>query len=136
MTIALHLKIVGTLLLLLAAAHLFFPRRFQWREEFAKVSLLNRQIFYVHCFFIVLILSMIGVLALFFTPLLMRRDELSKIVLAGLLLFWGARLFIQIFVYDRALWKGHRFNTTMHVAFTALWTYYVAVFGVALINQL
>ena len=136
MTINLHLKIVGILLLFLAFAHVLFPRRFGWKEDFAKVSLLNRQIFYVHCFFIVLMLAMIGFLTLFYTSLLLRRDELARIVLAGLALFWAARLFIQIFVYDSKLWRGHRFNTLMHVLFTGMWSYYVAVFGAALYVQL
>ena len=135
MTLTFHLKIIGALLLLLASAHLFFPQRFGWKEDFAKVSLLNRQIFYVHCFFIILILAMIGVLTLFYTSLLLRRDELTKIILAALVLFWAARLFIQLFIYDRQLWRGHRFNTAMHILFTGMWSYYVAVFATALVAQ-
>ncbi len=136
MTLALHLKTVGILLLALAFAHVFFPKRFAWKKEFSNVSLLNRQIFYVHCFFISLVLVLTGMLSLVYTSLLLRRDELAKVVLGGLLVFWVARLFIQLFVYDRSLWKGHPFNTSMHILFTGMWTYYVAVYGVAFFAQL
>ena len=60
MTLALHLRITGALLLGLAAAHVAFPRRLHWKEELARLSPLNRQIFLVHCLFIVLMLVMMG----------------------------------------------------------------------------
>ena len=53
-----HLRAAGVLLLTLASVHVFFPRRFRWREELARLSTLNRQIFQVHVLFIVLILVM------------------------------------------------------------------------------
>ncbi len=60
-----HLRIAGTLLILLALAHVFFPKRFNWREELARLSLLNRQIFYVHSVFIGVVLLMMGGVSVF-----------------------------------------------------------------------
>src|SRR5262245_8584583 len=94
------LKIAGASLLILSLAHAFFPARFKWKEELGRLSLLNRQIFQVHCFFIALVLFMFGLLALVFTDTLLQRTALARLVLAGLLLFWLARLFAQFFVYD------------------------------------
>ncbi|HRX84807.1 MAG TPA: hypothetical protein P5572_07300, partial [Phycisphaerae bacterium] len=48
---------------------------------------------------------------------------LARLVLIGLAVFWMVRLIVQLFVYDRRLWLGDRFNTTMHVMFTCLWSY-------------
>lgn len=135
MDLNLHLKIVGALQLALAAAHLYFPRRFGWREELEKVSLLTRQIFYVHCFFICLVLVMFGWLSLVYTGLLIQPSPLARMVLAGLTGFWGIRLFIQLFVYDVKLWRGNRFNSVMHILFTALWSYYVSVYAATLWRQ-
>jgi cation transport ATPase len=132
MILAVHLKVVGLSLLLLAALHFAFPRRFQWAEELRRLSLLNRQMFLVHCFFIVLTLVLMGALALFFTDALLEATSLARLVLAGLVIFWAARLVCQLAVYDSRLWRGNRFNTVVHVAFTGLWTYYIAVFGWAL----
>jgi hypothetical protein len=132
MTIDLHLKIVGITLILLGALHAAFPRRFHWSEELSRLSLLNRQIFVVHCLFIVLVLWMMGALSLLFTDALLEPTALARPVLAGLTLFWLVRLVIQWAVYDHALWRGNRFNTVVHILFTALWSYYTFVFGSAL----
>ena len=96
------------------------------------MSLLNRQIFIVHCLFIVLTLWMMGVLSLVFTDALLQPTALSRPILAGLALFWLVRLIVQWTVYDKALWRGNRFNAVVHILFTGLWSYYILVFGSAL----
>jgi hypothetical protein len=126
---ALHLKIVGLSLIGLAALHVYFPRRFNWSTELAGLSLLNRQIFLVHCFFICLTLVLMGILTLAFTDALLAPTPLGRLIAAGLTIFWTARLAAQWFVYDRSLWRGHRLNTCVHFLFTLIWSYYVTVFG-------
>src|SRR5262249_29710405 len=135
MSLALHLKLAGLSLILLGLLHAFFPRRFQWKEELGQLSLLNRQMFLVHCFFIVLVLLMFGTLALVFTETLLIPTALARVVLSGIVLFWFLRLLMQLFVYDTRLWKGNRFNTRVHLFFTLLWSYYVFVFAWALWDQ-
>jgi hypothetical protein len=83
-----------------------------------------------------LVVGMFGLLALLFTPALLERTALAHIVLAGLVLFWLARLIVQLFVYDQTLWRGHRFNTRVHLLFCFMWAYYAAIFGWALWRQL
>jgi hypothetical protein len=129
MNLEIHFKIVGALMFFLAAIHGFLPRRFDWANELRRLSLLNRQIFLVHCSFIVLLLLLLGTLSLVYTPALMQPTLLAKLVLAGLTVFWGARLFTQLFVYDSRLWRGSPINTVVHALFTAIWTYYTAVFA-------
>ncbi|HEV8268936.1 MAG TPA: hypothetical protein VGR00_11900 [Thermoanaerobaculia bacterium] len=136
MTLLVLLRIGGALLLVLAASHALFPKRLGWREDLARLTPLNRQVFLVHTFFIVLVVSMMGILSLAFADLLVAPSPLARFVLAGLTLFWAARLFVQWFVYDASLWRGDRFNTTVHVAFSILWTYLTAVYGAALWIQL
>ena len=126
-----HLRVAGALLLTLACMHVFFPRRFDWPADLAKLSLLNRQIFIVHCVFIVLILLLMAALSIFAAPLLLRRDPLAAVVSGGLAFFWFCRLVAQFFVYSPKLWRGNRFNTAMHMLFSVLWTYLVAVYGAA-----
>ncbi len=129
MSLELHLRIVGALLLLLAAAHVFFPKELGWKEDLSKLTLLNRQIFLVHTGFIMLILVLFGVLSLGFTADLVAPSRLAAAVLGGLTLFWGSRLITQQFIYDRALWRGNRRNTILHILATLLWIYLTAVFG-------
>ena len=132
MKIYLHIRIVGALLLTLGVAHSAFGRYFKWQKELAQLSLLTRQIFSVHCFFIALVLAMIGVCSLFCTEALLESGALSRVVLSGLVIFWLSRLAIQFFVYDPAIWRGRRFYTVMHVAFSIFWIYVVLTYGAAL----
>lgn len=136
MNVEFHLRVVGTLLLLLAALNLTLPRRFHWREELARLSLLNRQIFIVHSLFIGLIVVMMGMLSLVFTRALLTPTPLSAVVLIGLAIFWTARLIVQWFVYDRALWRGNRMHTVVHYVFTAMWLYFAWTFGWAACTQI
>jgi energy-converting hydrogenase Eha subunit G len=129
MSLEIHLRIAGALLILLAAAHFFFPKELGWKEDLAKLTLLNRQVFLVHTGFIMLILVLFGVLALGFTSDLVAPSRLAAAVLGGLTLFWGSRLITQQFIYDRALWRGNRRNTILHIFATLLWIYLTAVFG-------
>jgi hypothetical protein len=128
MSLETHLRIAGALLLLLAAAHPFFPKQLGWKEDLAKLTLLNRQIFLVHVSFIVLILVLFGS-PLFFAADLATPSRLAAAVLAGLTLFWGLRLLTQQLVYDRSHWRGHRRNTAIHILASLLWCYLTAVFG-------
>jgi hypothetical protein len=132
MNIYLHLKVVGTLLLALGLAHSMFGRYFQWKKELAQLSLLTRQIFQVHCFFIALLVTMVGTCSLFYTDALLGSGVLSRVVLIGFVVFWLFRLGFQFFVYDPAIWRGRKFYTAMHVIFSVFWIYVVAIYGAAL----
>lgn len=132
MNIAVHVQVVGALNLLLASLHVVFPRRFGWKQDLAKLSRINRDIFVVHCVFIVLILILFGGLSLFCTDLLLAGGRLSAVVLGGLLVFWTVRLYAQWFVYSPEIWRGRRFETIMHYIFTGMWFYYVLTYGAAL----
>jgi len=100
MSLELNLRIAGALLLVLAASHVFFPKQLGWREDLAKLTLLNRQVFLVHVGFIMLILVLFGLLALGFAADLVAPSRLAAAVLGGLTLFWGLRLITQQFIYD------------------------------------
>lgn len=132
-----HLRIAGVLLLLLAGANLLvFPKYFRWRDELSVVSLFTRQVFWVHAFFIVLILALFGVLSAAYGSLLIDNSQLARVLLAGLTIFWAVRLVMQWFVYDPRIWRGNRRNTIAHICFSMLWVYLVCVYGTLLWTQL
>jgi hypothetical protein len=60
----LHLKIIGIILTVLALAHAGFPRHFKWADECSSLSLINRQMMYVHTFFLAFALFLMGILCL------------------------------------------------------------------------
>jgi hypothetical protein len=125
----LHLKIIGILLIVLALVHAIFPRYFRWREDLSSLSLINRQMMYVHTFFVALLLMLIGVLCVTSSKDLIETELGNKIAL-GLFVFWFVRLLIQFFGYSSKLWKGKAFETTVHILFSMLWLYFTTVFFV------
>jgi hypothetical protein len=135
MKLEILLRIAGALQIGLAITHVFFPRRFKWKEELSRLSLLNRQIFMVHTSFICLMLLMMGGLSLLAPQTLLQNVPLARLVLGGFAAFWGMRLVFQWFVYDWRLWRGNRFNTVVHCLFTLLWTYLTSVYAAGLYSQ-
>lgn len=123
----LHLKIIGTILIALALIHGIFPKYFNWKEDLKSNSIINRQMMYVHSFFIAFVIFLIGLLCLTSANELVGT-VLGKRISLGLGVFWTARLFIQFFGYSAKLWKGKTFETTVHVLFSLLWTYMSLVF--------
>ena len=134
MRLAVHLQIVGALLVLLGLSHAFFNRHFHWDRELADASLFTRRVFFVHTFFIALGVTMAGAVSLLFARALLRPDPLSRAILAGFAAFWFCRLLAQFFAYDAAIWRGNRFRTTMHVLFSLFWCYVTATYSLALIG--
>jgi len=123
----LHLKIAGILSVLLAILHIIFPRYFKWKAELVVLSDVNRQMMYVHAFFIALVVLLIGMLCLTSSAEL-TTTSLGKKVSLGLGIFWTTRLVIQFFGYSSVLWKGKTFETTVHVVLSVLWTYFSGIF--------
>ena len=126
----LNLKIAGILQIALALFHAGFPRRFGWKEELASVSLLSRQVMYVHTLFIALTVFLIGVLCVTSASDLINT-ALGQRVSLGLAIFWLTRLVVQFFGYSSELWRGKRFETIIHVVFSILWVYLSATFVAA-----
>jgi len=123
----LHFKIIGVLLITLAFAHITFPRYFNWRQELNFVSLINRQMMYVHALFIAIAIFLMGLLC-FTSANELLTTALGRKISFGFALFWTARLIIQFVGYSFKLWKGKRFETVVHVLFSVFWVYLVTIF--------
>ena len=123
----LHLKITGIGLIVLALIHVIFPKYFNWKQDLSSVSLINRQVMYVHTFFIALVVLLMGLLCLTSSQEIVATPLGKKIAL-GLGIFWLCRLFIQFFGYSSELWRGKTFETIIHILFSLLWIYLSFVF--------
>lgn len=123
----LHLNIIGIILIVLALMHVIFPRYFNWKSEFQHISLINKEMMYVHTFFIAVMVLMMGILCLSSAKELVETDLGQKIAL-GIGVFWSLRLVIQFFGYSSELWKNKPFETFVHIIFSILWTYLSFVF--------
>ena len=123
----LHLKIIGSCLIVLSLVHAIFPRQFNWKQELSSLSIVNREMMYVHTFFIAFTLFLLGLLCITSSTDLVS-STLGKIVSLGMGIFFLLRLLFQFFGYSSKTWKGKRFETTVHVVFSIFWTYITAIF--------
>jgi len=126
----LQIKIIGTLMMALSIMHIPFPRYFRWSQELKGVSLMNRQMMYVHTLFIAFVLLMMGLLCAYAGSDLIHT-RLGHLVLLGFALFWSLRLVIQFVGFSPSLWKGKPFETTVHIIFSLLWVYFAFVLWAA-----
>ncbi len=122
-----HFTIIGIILIPLSIIHVIFPKYFDWAKELKVLTLINREMIYVHTFFIALTILMMGILCLTSAQEL-TETNLGKKISLGLGIFWTLRLFIQFFGYSSILWKGKVFETTVHIFFTLMWTYMSVIF--------
>ena len=122
-----QLKIIGILLITLAIVHIIFPKYFNWKSELKSLSLINRQIMYVHTFFIALIVFLMGILCIT-SSLEIEQTNFGKRIAIGLGIFWGIRFLIQFFGYSSELWKGKKLETSIHILFSIIWAYLTIIF--------
>ena len=122
-----HLKIIGIFFIALAIIHVIFPKYFNWKEELKPLSVMNRQMMYVHSFFIALMILLMGLLCVTSSAELVGT-VLGRRISFGLGLFWSVRLVFQFFVYSSKTWKGKGFETFVHILFSVFWVYVSVVF--------
>ena len=135
MNLAMLLRAAGASLVVLSLVHAAFWRMLAWGQESERLSPLNARVFAVHTFFIAFVLGALGLLSLFAPELLLAPSDLARLLLAGIVAFWIARLAIQPLVFDRVMQAGWMRSPLVHVGASIVWAAYVAVYGAALIRQ-
>lgn len=98
----LALRLAGCILLGLVAANFVATKRLQYAENLAAADLLVRQIFHVHCAYIVAIIAALAALCLFWPSYLLEGSGLSRAVCGFFGLFWFSRVIVQLTYYDPA----------------------------------
>jgi hypothetical protein len=132
--LTLNLTVAGALLVGLGGLHIALPAVLSWRRELAGASPLNREVSYVHCFFVGLACVLWGLLPLTAGSLLLQPCPVTRLVLIGAVAFWASRLVIQLAVFNRharqsAAWLA------LSTAGTLLWLYLTAIWTWTLIAQ-
>ena len=123
----LHLKIIGIWLMILGMAHSGFFHYFNWKKELKALSLINRQLYLSHTFFIALAVFLMGTLCFFKSDLLVST-ELGNMICLGFAIFWGFRFLFQQFYFSPKLWRGKSLETFIHIFFSLVWIYQTIVF--------
>ncbi len=87
----------------LAAGSLAIPRMLGWREETMRLSRLTRQVFWTYSIYIWGTNVCLGALSAFAPAWLLDGSPLARAVCGYTALYWGARLLLQLFCYDRTV---------------------------------
>lgn len=109
------------------------PRALDWKSALAPLPDMLRRLFWVYGAFIVLVIIGFGVLSAAFATEIAAGEPLARALAAFITVFWGARLAVQLFVFDaRPYLTTPLYRIGYHlltVAFVAL----VLIFGTAAI---
>jgi hypothetical protein len=120
------LVFAGLLQLAIAAANLPLTWMLRFGREHRKLTPIVRQIHEVHHVFIVGLLGVFGALTLFFPDELAGGAGLGRFLSSVLAVFWGARLIVQRFYYDRLFLRNHRAGD---VAFSLVFAFLTGVYA-------
>jgi len=106
---AIHLLwIAGAIHAGIVLANIPLPHRLGVRENLKNVPVFVRQVFYVHWFYIVLIVGLFSALSFAFARDLAGASPLGRFLSAFLCGFWLLRIFLQIFYYDSEIRRANR----------------------------
>lgn len=102
------LRLAGLICVGLVVANFVAAPRLGYARNLAKSELLVRQIFYVHCGYIVMLILGLAILCLGW-PGLFLADGMGRVVSGFFAFFWGSRVVVQLTYYDPAYRRRERF---------------------------
>ena len=91
----------------LVLANFVAAKRWRYAENLAGSAVIVRQVFYVHCAYIVVIIAALALLCLGW-PGLLLEGGMSRVLCVFFALFWGSRVVVQLTYYDRELRRADR----------------------------
>lgn len=122
------LHAAGALQLLVASANIVAFKKFAYRTHLKNLPVVMRQVFMVQNAYIMLTQIGIALLCFFFAGELASGQPMGRSICGFLAVFWGSRVLLQVFYYDRDL---RRANRLFDVLFLAGDGYLAAVFALA-----
>jgi len=102
------LRFAGLICVGLVVANFVAAARLGYAENLAESGNLVRQIFYVHCGYIVLLIAALAFLCLGW-PRLLLADGMGRVVSGFFTVFWGSRVLVQLVYYDKVERARERF---------------------------
>jgi hypothetical protein len=136
MTAALEIRLIylaGVIYIGIVLANFPLPRKLKTSENLAGIPRFLRQVFYVHWFYIVLIVAFFSVLCFGFARELIGASPLGRFLSGFMAGFWLLRLVLQLFYYDPELRRQLRMLDAIYdLALVAL----VVIFGFAVLHPI
>ena len=127
MTLLLILAGLGQLAL--AVGSLALPRILRWGDDTAKLRPLTRQVFWTYAAYIWVTNICFGVVSTFAPELLLDRSPLARAVTGYIAVYWGSRLLVQFFYFDRSEAPPGAIYKVGEVGLVGLFIYLTAIYG-------
>lgn len=105
--IEISLRIAGLMLTGLVLANFVAAKRWDYSGNLTGTMTIVRQIFHVHCAYIIAIIAGLALLCLGWPQLLMEKG-MGQVLSAFFSLFWLSRVIVQLTYYDRKLRAQNR----------------------------
>lgn len=93
------LRVAGLMMTGLVAANFVAAKRWRYRANLVKCEVMVRQVFRVHCAYIIAIIGALAALCLGW-PQLLLADGMGRLVSGFFGAFWASRVVVQLVYYD------------------------------------
>jgi len=121
------LRIAGIMLVGLTAANFVAAKRWNYARNLAGSAVIVRQVFYVHCAYIVSIVLGLALLCLGW-PGLLREAGMGRVLSGFFGVFWASRVLVQMSYYDK---ETRRRDRGWDLFFFGIFAYLSLVFFLA-----
>jgi hypothetical protein len=126
------------LLLLAGAGHFailtasaLVPKVLDWKTVLKPLPPFLRTLFWVYGIFIVLTIIGMGTLTLINARAMAAGDPVARSLAGFITMFWGARLIVQLFVFDVRIYLTNRWLKLGDHLLTVVFVFFTIVYGLA-----
>ncbi|MEK7952943.1 hypothetical protein [Luteolibacter soli] len=119
----------GGSLVALSIASFWIPKALGWREKLAVLTPLMRELWWTYSIYVWSSHVFFAVLTLGFGEWLMSRTGSATAMSTFMLLWWGARLWLQFFGFDLTEVQGSKANRVAKHLLTLLFVGLVVLYG-------
>jgi hypothetical protein len=128
--LALQLAAVGQAAV--ALLNLNLVRLLRWQPDLARMTLLVRQVFQIHTFFISATLLIFAALTgRFAHELATGSDPIGRWLAGGIGLFWAIRAILQVAHYSPSHWRGIPSRTAVHLILLTVYSGWAVLYFAA-----
>lgn len=94
------LRVAGLMMTGVVAANFVAAKRWKYQQNLADCEVMVRQVFHVHCAYIITIVGALALLCLGW-PELLLADGMGRVLSGFFGVFWASRVVVQLAYYDR-----------------------------------
>ncbi|MEO8204997.1 MAG: hypothetical protein ABI615_02375 [Chthoniobacterales bacterium] len=118
----------GALHFMILIASAMVPFVLDWKKQFTALHPFLGRLFWVYGGFIVLMIIGLGTLTLLNAHAMAAGDPVAQSLCAFIAIFWLARLFVQLFIFDARPFLTNAFLTAGYHLLTFVFIYFVVVY--------